>query len=102
MERRRASRFQVDWDIRIERNDDLDGSLVEIGVLKNLSSGGALLSLPGVVSTGTQLDVYIQLPLIDKKWMRYPARVVRIEFEPPGVEAAVTFDNARPDFGPPM
>ena len=99
MERRRATRFEVDWEIRIERNDELAGSLAEIGVLKNLSSSGALLSLSGALSTGTQFDVYIKLPLNDKKWMRYPARVVRIEFGPPGVEAAVTFDNARPDFG---
>jgi hypothetical protein len=48
--------------------------------------------------------VYIKLPLNDKKWMKYPARVVRIV---PGetITAAVSFDTARPDFGlslPPM
>lgn len=97
IERRRAKRFQVDWPIRVERGSD--GGLVEHGELRNLSSTGALMSLPRPLATGTQLDLYIRLPLTDKKWMRYPARVVRIESGATAVTAAVSFDSARPDFG---
>jgi c-di-GMP-binding flagellar brake protein YcgR len=102
IERRRAKRFQVDWQIRVQHNDESDESLVETGVLRDLSSSGALLSLQVVLPTGTQLDVYIKLPLSDKKWMRYPARVVRIEPGATAVTAAVSFDSARPDFGLPL
>jgi len=102
IERRGNKRFQVDWQIRVEGNDGSEGSFVESGVLRNLSSGGALLSLPEPLATGTQLDVYIELPLKGKKWMKYPARVVRIELGAAAVAAAVRFDSARPDFGIPL
>ena len=96
MERRRAKRFQVDWQIRVE------GNFNESGVLRNISSGGALLALTNPPATGTQLDVYIQLPLKGKSWMKYPAHVVRIELGAAAVTAAVKFDSPRPDFGIPM
>lgn len=102
IERRGNKRFQVDWQIRVEGNDGSEGSFVESGVLRNLSSSGALLSLPEPLATGTQLDVYIELPLKGKKWMKYPARVVRIELGAAAVAAAVRFDSARPDFGVPL
>ena len=100
IERRRAKRFQVDWQVRVERGSDTN--LVDSGELRNLSSNGALLLLPRPLATGTQLDVYIKLPLTDKKWMRYPARVVRIETGHTPISAAVSFDSARPDFGAPF
>jgi PilZ domain len=92
IERRIAKRFQVDWEIRVE------GTLIESGVLRNISSGGALLALTTPPGTGTQLDVYIKLPLKGKSWMKYPAHVVRIELGATAV-AAVKFDSPRPDFG---
>lgn len=100
IERRRAKRFQVDWQIRVELSGDRGSTLVETGALRNISSNGALLSLAKPLSMGTKLDVYIKLPMQGKKWMKYPARVVRIE---PGdaVSAGIKFDNARPDFGMP-
>ena len=102
IERRRAKRFQVDWQIRVECDHETEGSLVESGVLRNISSSGALLSLTNALPAGTQLDVYIKLPLKGKKWMKYPARVVRIELGAAAVTAAVRFDSARPDFGMPL
>lgn len=102
IERRSAKRFQVDWQIRVEGNDGSEGGFVESGVLRNISSSGALLSLTNPLPTGTQLDVYINLPLKGKKWMKYPARVIRIERGAAAVTAAVRFDSARPDFGIPL
>ena len=92
IERRIAKRFQVDWEVRVE------GTFIESGVLHNISSGGALLALTTPPGTGTQLDVYIKLPLKGKSWMKYPAHVVRIELGAVAV-AAVQFDSPRPDFG---
>ena len=97
IERRRAKRFQVDWQIRVEGTGDGGPSFIETGALRNISSSGALLFLRAPLAEGTRLDVYIKLPM--QKWMRYPARVVRIER---GDAAAVRFDTARPDFGPPL
>jgi PilZ domain-containing protein len=101
IERRRAKRFQVGWQIRVEGADRSEGSFIESGILKNISSGGALLALTTPPGTGTQLDVYIKLPLKGKSWMKYPAHVVRIELGAVAV-AAVQFDTPRPDFGIPM
>lgn len=101
IERRRAKRFQVDWQIRVECEGDAGGRLSDSGVLHNISSNGALLSLTNPLSAGTQLDVYVKLPLDGKKWMKYPARVVRIERGTAAVAAAVSFETARPVFGVP-
>ena len=94
IERRIAKRFQVDWAVRVE------GTFIESGVLRNISSGGALLTLTTPPGAGTQLDVYIKLPLKGKSWMKYPAHVVRIELGAAAI--AVKFDSPRPDFGIPM
>lgn len=101
IERRRAKRFQVDWQIRVELTGGNGSTLVETGALRNISSNGALLSLARPLSKGTRLDVYIQLPLQGKKWMKYPARVVRIESGDTAVAAGIKFDSARPNFGMP-
>ena len=102
IERRRAKRFQVDWQIRVEIADGVGSTLVETGALRNISSNGALLSLAKPLPKGTRLDVYIKLPHHGKKWMKYPARVVRIELGDVAIAAAIKFDSARPDFGVPL
>jgi PilZ domain len=102
IERRRAKRFQVDWQIRVEITGGSGSPLVETGALRNISSNGALLSLAKPLSKGTRLDVYIKLPLQGKKWMKYPARVVRIESGDVAIVAAIKFDSSRPNFGMPL
>ena len=101
IERRRAKRFQVDWQIRVEITGDRGDTRSETGALRNISSSGALLSLTKPLSKGTRLAIYIKLPLQGKKWMKYPARVVRIE-SGDSVFAAIKFDSARPNFGMPL
>ncbi len=102
IERRRAKRFQVDWQIRVEVPGGSGSTLVETGTLRNISSNGALLSLAKPLTEGTRLDVYIKLPLQGKKWMKYPARVVRIEPGDAAIAAAIKFDSVRPNFGMPL
>ena len=101
-ERRRAKRFQVDWKVRVESLGDGKDGFVEAGVLRNISSTGALLFLAKPLSKGAKLDIYVMLPLQGKKWMKYPARVVRVERGIAAVGAAVKFDSARPDFRTPL
>ncbi len=101
IEQRRAKRFQVDWQVRVEGTHS-GGSFIETGVLRNISSSGALLSLAIPLQVGTKIDVYIKLPLQRKKWMKYPAHVVRVERGIAAVGSAVRFDRARPDFGTPL
>jgi len=102
IERRRAKRFQVDWQIRAEGTEHNGRDFQEAGVLRNISSSGALLSLQKPLSTGTKLDIYIKLPMQGKKWMKYPACVVRVESTSAAIAAAVKFDAVRPDFGIPI
>lgn len=101
IERRRAKRFQVDWQVRVEGSVNGGESFVESGVLRNISSSGVLVSLPDGLPEGTTVDVYIKLPLQGTRWMKYPAHVVRTER---GVVAgaAIRFDTTRPDFRPPL
>jgi hypothetical protein len=98
IERRRAKRFQVDWQVRVEATEDNNGGFIEAGVLRNISSSGAMLFLATPLPAGTRLDIYVMLPIQGKKWMKYPARVVRVERGIAAVGAAVKFDSARPDF----
>jgi hypothetical protein len=102
IERRRAKRFQVDWQIRVAITRTGGSTAVETGALRNISSNGALLFLATPLTAGAELDVYIKLPLRGKKWMKYPARVVRVEPGDAAVTAAIKFDSARPDFGLPL
>ncbi|MFY9553215.1 MAG: PilZ domain-containing protein [Blastocatellia bacterium] len=99
IDRRRAKRFRVDWPIRVEGADDGAASFIVPGVLRNISSVGALLSLRKPLSAGTKIDVYIKLPLRGKRWMKYPASVVRVEADIASAVTAVRFNSARPDFG---
>jgi hypothetical protein len=98
IERRRAKRFQVDWQVRVECVGGSGTSFIESGKLYNISSTGALLSIGTRLSKGTRLDVYVKLPLQGKNWMKYAARIVRVEPD----AAAVRFDTSRPDFKPPL
>lgn len=101
IERRTAQRFQVDWQVRVECQNATQSRFVENGVLHNIGSSGALLSLTSALPTGTQIDIYVTLPLHGNKWMKYPASVVRIDIGKAAVATAVKFDSARPLFGEP-
>jgi len=98
IDRRKARRFLVDWPVRVERDDGKGGMFVESGLLQNISSSGALLSLTKTPPNGARVDVYINLPTKGTRWMKYPARVLRIE----GDSAAIKFDTTRPDFDVPL
>jgi hypothetical protein len=98
LERRKGKRFQVDWPIRVRGTDGGGISFIESGTAQNISSSGALLRLKKHLEAGTKLEVYIQLPLSQKKWMKYTAMVVRSESHSALHSAAVRFEAVKPQF----
>ncbi|MGA9772661.1 MAG: PilZ domain-containing protein [Blastocatellia bacterium] len=96
IERREGRRFQVDWAIKVEQKEGEGFS--EEGVLQNISSGGALVSLSKPLPVGTRLDVHIKLPFKKSNWMRYSAFVIRVRKEKSRFAAAVKFEGAKPGF----
>jgi hypothetical protein len=98
-ERRRGKRFQIGWPIKVEGTDTGGKSFKGAGVLRNLSSGGALLLLSNPVREGVRVDLYIKLPVKKQSWIRYSCSVVRVKRDTYTCVAAVRFDTARPEFG---
>lgn len=98
LERRRARRFRVGWDINVKGTDDAGLSFDEAGVLENLSSTGVFFYLTRPLRIGTKLEVSIKIPFRRENWMKYSAEVVRIESGTRRIGIAMKFDAIRPDF----
>ena len=97
-ERRAARRFEVTWAVAIKGKDQAGERFDEAGTLQNLSSRGALFFLPRPVRLGARLEVEIRVPMKEKSWMRYSAKVVRVEKQKSDFGVAVNFATARPTF----
>ena len=98
LERRRARRFRVGWDINVKGTDDAGLGFDEAGVLENLSSTGVFFYLSRPLRIGTKLEVSIKVPFRRENWMRYSAEVVRIESGSRRIGIAMKFDTVRPSF----
>ena len=98
LERRRARRFRVGWDINVKGTDDAGLTFDEAGVLENLSSTGVFFYLTRPLRIGTKLEVSIKVPFRRENWMKYSAEVVRIESGARRIGVAMKFDSVRPDF----
>ena len=97
-ERRTARRFEVAWEIAVDGADRSGKRFNEAGTLQNLSSRGALFLLPRHVELGVSLDVEIRVPMKEKSWMKYSAKVVRVKKQAAYFGVAVNFATARPTF----
>ena len=97
-ERRTARRFEVTWAVVIKGKDQAGERFDETGTLQNLSSRGALFFLPIGVRLGASLQVEIRVPMKDKSWMKYSAKVVRVQKQKSNFEVAVQFPTAKPIF----
>jgi PilZ domain len=97
-ERRTARRFEVSWDVTIEGAAPGGKRFNQAGRLQNLSSQGAFFLLPKRVRLGKGLEVEIRVPMKEKSWMKYSARVVRVQEQASGFGVAVNFDTTRPIF----
>ncbi len=98
LERRRARRFTVGWEVSVKGMGDDGLSFDEAGVLENLSSTGAFFYLTRPLRIGAKLEVSIKVPFRRENWMRYSAEVVRIESGRRRIGIAMKFDTVRPSF----
>jgi hypothetical protein len=97
-ERRAARRFEVTWAVAIKGKDQAGERFNEAGTLQNLSSRGAFFFLPKRVLPGARLEVEIRVPMKEKSWMKYSAKVVRVKRQKSNFGVAVNFATARPIF----
>ncbi len=95
-EHRKARRFDVDWPVVVKGQDGAGATLEETGFLVNLSSRGAFLQLQRRLTVGRKLEVWIEMPFKDQRWMAYSAEVVRCEDIFPKVGVGVRFTKMRP------
>ena len=98
LERRRARRFKVGWDVTVTATDESGSVIGETAKLENLSSSGAFLFLTRCLDPGTKTEIWIRVPFKRENWMKYFGEVVRSEPMPARVGIAVRFDTARPIF----
>ena len=96
VERRRARRFPVDWDVVVRGKDALGTMVDEAGSLMDLSSRGAFLSIPSQLRVGMRLELWIRMPSEPERWMSYAAEIVRLDQGSGGVGTATKFLAARP------
>jgi hypothetical protein len=95
VERRRARRFKVDWHVVVKGKDAVGSKLRERGSLQNLSSRGALLSVPTQLKMGMRLELWIQVPG-PERWIAYSAQIIRIDQSGSEFNTAMRFLSARP------
>lgn len=96
LERRKARRFEVDWDVAIESQGGMSSGFDDTGRLQNLSSRGAFLYLNRPLEVGTKLQVSIRLPVVEDRWAKYWAEVIRVECSYPRIGIAMRFKRLRP------
>jgi PilZ domain len=96
VERRRARRFPVDWDVVVRGKDGLGTIVDESGSLMDLSSRGACLSIPRQLRVGMRLELWIRMPSEPERWMSYAAEIVRLDQGRGQVGTATKFLAARP------
>ena len=92
-ERRNSIRHGLKWETLVIGNDVSGANFDESGVIENLSSTGAFFYLSKRVPVGSQLDLAIKLPFKKENWMKYSARVVRIEEKSANGDAATEFEK---------
>jgi hypothetical protein len=96
IERRRARRFTVDWNVVVRQKDERGSNVDEPGTLRNLSSRGASLSLKEILRVGTKMELWIRMPSERERWIAYPAEIVRIDVGRYEVGTATKFLTVRP------
>jgi len=93
-----AQRFQFGWRVAVAGTDHSGTDFNVEGALENVSSKGALLNIPQGLSLGDRLELVIQLPIKRKCWMKYPAKVIRLDKQKLPLGVAVIFDTVIPCF----
>jgi hypothetical protein len=99
-ERRLAQRFYPGWDIRIRGFNDAGQSFDMPGELSNLSSSGVFFYLTSSLKPGTQLEIWLKVPMKKNNWIIYTGEAIRVKSTAVMVGVAVKFDSLGPRFRP--
>jgi hypothetical protein len=98
VERRRARRFAVDWNVSVSGVRG-DGEAFEMaGSLRDLSSLGAFIDLPNRLEPLTTVAIQIRVPFERENWMSYRGEILRTESTDSGYGLAIRFMGSRPAF----
>lgn len=97
IQHRRARRFRVAWNVKIEVMDDSGNAIYGTGSLENVSLSGALVYLKRYLQRGTKLSLWINVPF-KRCWVRFSAEVVRLQSVSLRAGVAVRFTTMRPTF----
>ena len=95
---KRSRRFPVNWPMLIKGFSESGTDIVELTALENLSSKGALFYSETALELNTSLDILIRLPMQSAVYMKYAAKVIRVEARSEKFGIAVQFQNPRPQF----
>lgn len=98
VERRQWSRYKVAGSIIVKGRDTTGALFQESGSLKDISVNGALGDLRRPIQVGTKLEILINMIPTKTSWMKYAARVIRVERTRSGAMVALRFDKSRPQF----
>ena len=98
-DRRISNRYSLHWQIEVHGNDRLGMPFHEIGFVEDLSSSGAFFYLNHKVDLGARICLAIKLPVQNESWIKYNARVIRVEDSDPKVGVGVKIDAVSQKFG---
>ena len=102
-EKREFVRYSLELLVRVRWTDSSGDEKEETGTTKSISSAGALMICPSKITTGSAVDLEIELPInlggrLAKSCVAASGRVVRnVPLTEPvrGYGHAVTFDRCR-------
>jgi hypothetical protein len=70
------------------------------GELSNLSSSGVFFYLTSSLKPGTQLEIWLKVPMKKNNWIIYTGEAIRVKSTAVMVGVAVKFDSLGPRFRP--
>jgi hypothetical protein len=98
-DRRISTRHSLHWQIEVEGKDNLGLPFHETGVVENLSSSGAFFFINHQVDLGAKISLSIKLPVQNESWMKYTAKVIRVEQGDAKIGIGVRLDAMSQKFG---
>lgn len=95
----RSRRFRANWPVIVRGWDDSGEPFQELAVLRNLSSGGAGISLVQRPMPGTRVEIDVQTPF-GTRWLRYQGRVIYVREAIGYRSVGICYESAMPSFVP--
>ena len=99
LDRRISARHRLHWQIEVDGNDSLGRPFHETGIVEDLSSSGAYFYLNHQVNLGADISLSIRLPVQNDSWIKYHAKVIRVEPGDGKVGVGIKLDARSQKFG---